>query len=609
MRTLILFFCLMRSLLLLFCLFFCACLASDCLVTDNPANLSPYDPATQACTSVAPGQNVTFCGQETSIRKLGCACAFNTNCSAVQNAYPIVDNAFFLWPDADGDGQGDRLAAPVRACNLTAGFVQNNWDCDDTNALIYRGTGFCKSRDPTSLATVYPTLAFSPFQNNVNPDAICVPKTSIQRWGMGVSVHDGQMASATPCFNSGTVWNWDDTAKQWVLQTMQFKPCAPGVKSPNCAFLGSPGFGRSVSIWGSYVVFSCGTNDAVDDGIVNGLTVFTGSGGAWSMICCSAQTLAFNVDNVNLATHWPHVQIASQRIAACYYVNSDGSSRASLFSIVSNTLVEYDLCACSGASCPIGWPLFRGSKDMCNATGGILLGAQCAINRRDGLEAVFADKNNNLYFFWYNAVSVTWEWTGLNISANPGGQVNPGESLGMYGEVTAMGFPLDTPSQPTPVMGSSACNVTGTGYVIYLTRPVGVLPQTWSLQPGQLMSPSACTFDACGTTVRVGSDSRVLFSCPQTNAASGSRFGYAVEINVASGLGAVSYPNAAKMFNPPYEQRGDGTGAGLGAMSFAESMDVSDERYVFSSSSVATSGEYAQGRLWSSRCNDEMNCV
>ncbi|MEM9193233.1 MAG: MopE-related protein [Myxococcota bacterium] len=44
-----------------------------------------------------------------------------------------------LYPDADFDGRGDMTAAPMMGCLGDLGFAQNDFDCDDTNALIYGG--------------------------------------------------------------------------------------------------------------------------------------------------------------------------------------------------------------------------------------------------------------------------------------------------------------------------------------------------------------------------------------------------------------------------------------------------------------------------------------
>ena len=42
-----------------------------------------------------------------------------------------------LWyPDADGDGSGDALAAPTAACDAPAGFVASGTDCDDSDSLL-----------------------------------------------------------------------------------------------------------------------------------------------------------------------------------------------------------------------------------------------------------------------------------------------------------------------------------------------------------------------------------------------------------------------------------------------------------------------------------------
>jgi len=41
------------------------------------------------------------------------------------------------WPDADGDGYGDRNATPISACEHPDGFVTNALDCDDTDPDVH----------------------------------------------------------------------------------------------------------------------------------------------------------------------------------------------------------------------------------------------------------------------------------------------------------------------------------------------------------------------------------------------------------------------------------------------------------------------------------------
>ncbi|HND30327.1 MAG TPA: MopE-related protein, partial [Myxococcota bacterium] len=48
---------------------------------------------------------------------------------------PDLSNGTALYPDADGDGYGDRSASAV-LCNGATNLVGNNSDCDDTNALV-----------------------------------------------------------------------------------------------------------------------------------------------------------------------------------------------------------------------------------------------------------------------------------------------------------------------------------------------------------------------------------------------------------------------------------------------------------------------------------------
>jgi hypothetical protein len=44
-----------------------------------------------------------------------------------------------FWPDSDNDGAGDRDAPAVQLCGPRVGFVENNADCDDGDALVGPG--------------------------------------------------------------------------------------------------------------------------------------------------------------------------------------------------------------------------------------------------------------------------------------------------------------------------------------------------------------------------------------------------------------------------------------------------------------------------------------
>lgn len=153
---------------------------------------------------------------------------------------------------------------------------------------------------------------------------------------------------------------------------------------------------------------------------------------------------------------------------------------------------------------------------------------------------------------------------------------------------------------------SGSCIGTNKGYVVYLVRDG---TGTWNLQSRQLFSPQVCAGDFCGTTVRVARGGHVLFSCPQTGNSGGKRYGYVVDLAVLAAAGGAQYPNEAQLWTAPYDQRGDGTGTGLGAVNFGEALDASDERYAFGSSEVATNGFNLQGRMWVSRCQDEFACA
>lgn len=61
------------------------------------------------------------------------------DCDGLVNADdPDLLNGTALYPDADGDGYGDRSAAAVR-CNGAAALVADNGDCDDSDATVHPG--------------------------------------------------------------------------------------------------------------------------------------------------------------------------------------------------------------------------------------------------------------------------------------------------------------------------------------------------------------------------------------------------------------------------------------------------------------------------------------
>lgn len=275
---------------------------ADCIVNNNPAVLNPYDPATENCTTTNPGQNVTLCSLESSLRLdgYGCPCTFAGPCAFSPGQVPLADNPRFLWIDADGDGQGARGSAPVRRCTTGSGYVDNDWDCDDTNAAIFRGVAVCRSRHPSSLATVYPDLNItsSPF---TTISAACSPIATVQRWGTSVSVHGTVMAMSSPCRNVLVVFNWDDVAKQWVyLSSVQLYPCS-GSFCAGGPILGSPSYGRSLSTWDPFIMVSSGTDNSTD-GLVVGFDIYTHVGPVWSRICCVASQTTIRQDSTNAAT-------------------------------------------------------------------------------------------------------------------------------------------------------------------------------------------------------------------------------------------------------------------------------------------------------------------
>ena len=58
------------------------------------------------------------------------------------------DPPYVLWPDADGDGQGNAEADAIETCVWSSANVTNNLDCDDTDLNVYEGaTEVCDGKD------------------------------------------------------------------------------------------------------------------------------------------------------------------------------------------------------------------------------------------------------------------------------------------------------------------------------------------------------------------------------------------------------------------------------------------------------------------------------
>ncbi len=53
------------------------------------------------------------------------------------NCNDLIDEGLVrtYWPDLDGDGFGDPLS-PIQSCEELEGYINNNQDCDDSNAEI-----------------------------------------------------------------------------------------------------------------------------------------------------------------------------------------------------------------------------------------------------------------------------------------------------------------------------------------------------------------------------------------------------------------------------------------------------------------------------------------
>ena len=58
------------------------------------------------------------------------------------------DPPFSMWPDADGDGQGDESAEVILTCTWSSANATNNLDCDDNDLDVYEGaTEVCDDKD------------------------------------------------------------------------------------------------------------------------------------------------------------------------------------------------------------------------------------------------------------------------------------------------------------------------------------------------------------------------------------------------------------------------------------------------------------------------------
>jgi len=60
----------------------------------------------------------------------------DTDCDGIDDD---DDPPFVLWPDDDGDGQGDLEAPGELSCVWSSAHATNNLDCDDTDLHVYAG--------------------------------------------------------------------------------------------------------------------------------------------------------------------------------------------------------------------------------------------------------------------------------------------------------------------------------------------------------------------------------------------------------------------------------------------------------------------------------------
>jgi hypothetical protein len=91
-------------------------------------------------------------------------------CNGVDdNCNGVIDEGVkqTFWPDADGDGFGDKSAAPQSSCTAPAGWVANNGDCDDTRPAVNPSAGeVCNGLDDNCNGLVDEGLKHTYFKDN-----------------------------------------------------------------------------------------------------------------------------------------------------------------------------------------------------------------------------------------------------------------------------------------------------------------------------------------------------------------------------------------------------------------------------------------------------------
>lgn len=98
----------------------------------------------------------------------------------------LIDEDFFWYPDADGDGYGDQQAQ-VYSCTPIANFINTGGDCNDTDAAVNPGaTEVCDGVDNNCDGFVDGTTAAfqsgctDPLACNYDPNAVCPDGSCVQ---------------------------------------------------------------------------------------------------------------------------------------------------------------------------------------------------------------------------------------------------------------------------------------------------------------------------------------------------------------------------------------------------------------------------------------------
>lgn len=155
------------------------------------------------------------------------------------------------YPDADGDGFGDRDAAPVLACEAQPGAVPDNTDCDDANPTSNPdGAEVCNGVDDdcNDLTDEGPPNTFC-------TDACCAIESACKDGACVAKCDDGELCGANldlccvgattciadQCVTPGQPCEFDEECGADEVCPVFLGQCVPGDVLPTCEFI--PEFG------------------------------------------------------------------------------------------------------------------------------------------------------------------------------------------------------------------------------------------------------------------------------------------------------------------------------------------------------------------------------